>query len=58
MECKAFNDEEETGDPIDVAYRFKIIISIYFAVGIIDTVRTLFVLLALFFQRPKLAMIH
>ena len=57
-ECRASNNSDGTGDSIDVAKRFKQIISIYFAIGITDSVRTLAVLIAIFAKKPKIAKIH
>ena len=56
-----FNVEENAecvSNDTDVARRFRIILIIYFTIGIVDTIRSLFVLLAIFTKKHKLAYIH
>ena len=56
--CKASNDKNTLNDLIDVMERFEIILKIYFAVFVTETVRSGIMLLAIITKKVGLAKIY
>ena len=56
-ECKSFN-AESGGETVSVSKRYNIVLLIYFTIGIVDSIRTLAVLVAIFSNKHTFVKIY